>query len=317
MTSSEQAAANEGSVLGMAAITSLGVIALVRFPLLAMPLLLMILIFAGAAKLQAQTLTAMPQSTGVYRLPPVPETNRDPLVRPAQAMTEMPRAPAEPSGENWLYEPLPGENTTAALNSEQTPVAIIEEKPCCWKPEWDFGFLARGYYRNDQRIQWSGMETTFGAEGIFTPRMKCCLGNWETTVEGEFYLNQPFDRNILADTPERISYMGNYEVQTCEISKLYVSCRRGDWTVSAGKIETPFGRYYFPLYSNARIDAPFIRSEAIHWRETGAFLRYQPGIWRFDAGFTNGTDELDSNSSKAIVSRVGLEIGRASCRERV
>jgi hypothetical protein len=307
MDSSDQAASTGLPVLAMIPALLLGILTLLRFSILAMPFLLLVLIFTGAAMLQAQTMAATPQAGGVYRLPPVPDANHDPLVRPAQAMTEVPRAAAEPSGENWLYAPLPNENAPASPDVKEMPAAIIEESPCSWKPEWDFGFLARGYYRNDQRIQWSGMESTFGAEGVFTPRMKCCMGGWETIVEGEFYLNQPFDQNILADTPERVSYMGNYKVNTFEISKLYVSCRRGDWTVTAGKIETPFGRYYFPLYTNARIDAPFIRTEAIHWRETGAFLGYHPGIWRFDAGFANGTDDLDSNSSKAIVSRAGLE----------
>ncbi len=113
------------------------------------------------------------------------------------------------------------------------------------------------------------MEESFGAEGVIAPMFRRQLGDWETKVEGEFYINQPFDQNILADTPERRSYLANFKVDTFEISKLLISCRRDDFTITVGKMETPFGRYYFPLYSNARIDAPFIRTEAILWRETG------------------------------------------------
>jgi len=43
-------------------------------------------------------------------------------------------------------------------------------------------------------------------------------------------------------------------------------------------MDTPFGRTYFPLYSNSRIDAPFIRTEAIGWRQTGVLLHYKHGL---------------------------------------
>ncbi len=83
--------------------------------------------------------------------------------------------------------------------------------------------------------------------------------------------------------------------------------RRDDFSIKLGKMVTPFGRYYFPLYSNARIDAPFIRSESILWRETGLLLHWQPGIFVGDVAMTNGSEDLDSNSSKAVISRLGLQ----------
>ncbi len=175
---------------------------------------------------------------------------------------------------------------------------------CC---EFDCDFLARGYYRNDQRIQWSGLETTFGAEGILRPSIVHKYDHWETKVLGEFYLNQPFDRNVLMDTQERRSYAANFDVETFEISQLFVSVRNGDLEATVGKMVTPFGRTYFPLYTNARVDAPFIRTESILWRETGMLIRYDPHLFVGEIAITNGCENRDTNSSKALISRLGIE----------
>jgi hypothetical protein len=215
-----------------------------------------------------------------------------PILRP-----EPPAASISPP-----IEALPSVQSLPTVTNDLPAIQPTATESC-----WSINGLARGYYRNDQRIQWSGMEETFGAEGVIAPVFRRQLGNWETTVEGEFYLNQPFDRNILADTPTRVSYMGNYDVDVFEISQLSITCRRDDFSIKAGKMVTPFGRTYFPLYSNARIDAPFIRTEAILWRETGFLIHYQPGIFVGDAAITNGSENLDSNSSKAIVARLGLQ----------
>lgn len=165
----------------------------------------------------------------------------------------------------------------------------------------------RAYYLNDQRIEWTGLEATFGAEAALLPVYRHRFDAWEMTVLGEFYLNQPFDRNILADTAERRSYAANFEVETFEMSQLSIALRRGDFEVTVGKMATPFGRYYFPLYTNSRMDAPFIRTEAIRWRETGVLVRYDPDWFVCDVAITNGGDNRDANSSKAIISRVGVE----------
>ena len=157
------------------------------------------------------------------------------------------------------------------------------------------------------RIEWSGQESTFGVEGALTPVLKRRFDEWEFSLEGEFYLNQPFDRNMLVDTPERRSYLANFQPQTLEISQLSVSCRRGDLLLKFGKMDTPFGRYYFPTFTNAHWDAPFIRSECILWRETGLLARYSPGMLVVDAAITNGGEDRDANSSKALLSRVGLQ----------
>lgn len=70
---------------------------------------------------------------------------------------------------------------------------------------------------------------------------------------------------------------------------------------------TPFGRTYFPVYTNDRLDAPFIRTESILWRETGLLLQYDPGIWTLTTALMNGGPDRDANSSKALVARVGID----------
>jgi hypothetical protein len=78
---------------------------------------------------------------------------------------------------------------------------------------------------------------------------------------------------MLLDTTERRSYRATFEREVFEISNLFLSAHRGDWDFFAGKFETPFGRRYFRLFSNDRFDAPFLRTEQIHWRETGLATR--------------------------------------------
>lgn len=167
--------------------------------------------------------------------------------------------------------------------------------------------LGRADYFNDQRIEWSGQEATFGVEGIVGGGISRSEGSFSGGLAAELYLNQPYDRNILVDSPERRSYRGNFEYNTVDISQLYIHARSNDLFFTFGKVVTPFGRTYFPIYSNARFDAPFIRSESILWRETGALFQYDPGIWNFTAAVTNGGPDRDANSSKAFVGRVGVD----------
>jgi hypothetical protein len=165
--------------------------------------------------------------------------------------------------------------------------------------------LVRGAYLNNQRIEWSGQEDTFIAEAIIGATLRQIHMEWETTIRGEFYLNQPFDRNRYL-TPERESYLDNFEVDIYEISQLFLSARRGDFMLAIGKFVTPFGRAYFPIFENSREDAPFIRTESILWRETGLLLQYGPGISAISLGLVNGGIDRDTNSSKALIARIGI-----------
>ena len=131
-------------------------------------------------------------------------------------------------------------------------------------------------------------------EGVLAPVLTHDWDGWRASVEGEFYFNQPFDRNVLVDTPERASYAANFDVETFEISKLFLSVERGDLLLGIGKMATPFGHTHFPLFTNARLDAPFIRTESILWRETGALLRYTPGALTADVALTNGSEDRDT-----------------------
>ena len=169
--------------------------------------------------------------------------------------------------------------------------------------------VARSYYINDQRIQFTGQEATFGVEGILSGAVHHEHDGWTFGLTGEFYINQPFDRNLYRDSQERVSYLGSFEVETFDIQQLVLSARRGDMLIAMGKMVTPFGRTCFPLFTNERVDAPFIRTESILWRETGLLLQYDPGILMLTTAITNGSMDRDTNSSKAVISRIGLDGG--------
>src|SRR6185503_13415125 len=132
-------------------------------------------------------------------------------------------------------------------------------------------------------------------------------GDWEFSLEAQLFFNQPFDRNQLADTRERRSFLANFDIDPLQISQLTVGVRRGDFYTALGRFVTPFGRFYFPNYRDNFDDSPFIRSEAIRFRETGLLVQWDPGIWNLAAAITNGGFEQDTNSSKALVARVGID----------
>ncbi len=173
--------------------------------------------------------------------------------------------------------------------------------------------VVRGYYRNDQRVNWSGMEETFGAEADLTPRLRYRCGDFEFIVDTEFWINQPYERNPLLNIPERQSYAADFQVNQFEIGKLALVTNYGDWTFKIGKFETPFGRAYYPIYTNPYLstnqamDQPYIRTEIIENRETGILAHYKSGYFTGDIALTNGGDNMDTNSSKALVARLGLE----------
>ncbi len=172
--------------------------------------------------------------------------------------------------------------------------------------------IARGYFADDLRIEFTGQESSFGVEAGIAGGVKHQVGPWEMTLHGEFYLNQRFERNLLAIDQHRVSYLGNFAVDPFEISQLNLSVRRNDLLFSLGKMVTPFGRTYFPIYRNNRQDAPFIRTESIIWRETGFLIQYDPGAWVFTAAIFNGAEDRDNNSSKAFVGRIGRETEHAA-----
>ncbi|HBT76298.1 MAG TPA: hypothetical protein DEB39_05090 [Planctomycetaceae bacterium] len=155
-------------------------------------------------------------------------------------------------------------------------------------------------------MEWSGDEETFGVEGSLSIKLAKQTGNGLVQVGGEFFLNQPFDGNIYEGTDERRSYLANFKRDYFEISQFYLSWKKDFWELRAGKIQSPFGRCYQPLLSNAKFDAPFIRTEAILWRETGFHYHARSHIFEFDAAFVNGCEDLDTNSSKAVVFRGGI-----------
>lgn len=195
---------------------------------------------------------------------------------------------------DWLSE--------SSRLSEQ--VQISEEDP---NFILQYGGIARGYYSNDQRIEWTGQEATFGAEGVGFAKLGRYEGDWSVGLTTELYLNQPYDGNILIDGPERASFEANFRDETVELSQLGLWFETANCRFQLGKIVTPFGRHYARLYQNSRADAPFIRSEAILWRETGFSAETQRGIFNLTAAVTNGGGNRDANSSKAFIGRIGVQ----------
>jgi len=181
--------------------------------------------------------------------------------------------------------------------------------PCYHNDQVAAGFLidgvVRGYYHNDQRVRWTGNEATLGGEGVISPRLVHHVGNWTVSANGVFFLNQPYDGNMLTD-PSRAPYHGNYERYPFYLWNLNLAIAYEDWRVVFGKDATPFGRFYEPLQTNQRLDAPFIRTEIIGWNETGMFIHYQPDWLVADMAIVNGTQDLDTNSDKGVVARLGV-----------
>jgi hypothetical protein len=166
--------------------------------------------------------------------------------------------------------------------------------------------VMRGFYRDDQRIFWSGVEQTFGAEGVLRPLLMSLQGDWAISAEGEFFLNEPYGKSILSD-PTRDLYRANFNIQPFQVFQLYGQLQRGDFLIRIGRSRTPFGSYDSPMFSNAMIDAPFLRTEVIGFANTGLFLRYQPKGWSIDAAIVNDQADLATNSSKGLVARVGID----------
>ncbi len=212
----------------------------------------------------------------------------------------------------------------AAPAQELTAQELTAEEPTLERlplPEPDrcyhVGGKARAYYLNDQRIEFTGLEETFAVEGVLDGGIHQQIGDWLVQVEGELFFTQPYDRNVLVDDPVRASFAHNFEIDIVTISQLYLSARHGDWTFTGGRFVTPFGRFYFTNYRNNFDDSPFIRSEVIHFRETGLLAQWDPGIWTLAAALTNGGPNQDANSSKALVARVGIDTGWFACGSSV
>ena len=196
---------------------------------------------------------------------------------------------------------------------EERHLLSWQKGPCTF----DMGVIMRGYYLNDQRVEWSGNECTMGAEGILTPTItfnQNNKGKW--SFHGEFYIQDALNDNRYIGSvnydqheisKERQSYIGNFNQSPFEVSQLNIRYKNPSFEFRAGKIESPFGKYHTPLMSNSRWDAPFIRTEAILWRDTGLLFRFTPSVFDACLAITNGCEGNDTNSMKAITGRFGLD----------
>jgi hypothetical protein len=167
--------------------------------------------------------------------------------------------------------------------------------------------IFRSYAIDDQRIFWSGLEISFGAETCIQGIIERQFKGGKLMVENEFFINQPFGKNILTDEL-REDYLPNWEVENFEISKLNLGVQLGGLNIKFGKAHTPFGSSYVHFFSNKlNFAAPFIRTEAILWREIGLFVNYKLKFFSFDIAAVNGEENLDTNSGKGGIFRLGIE----------
>lgn len=170
----------------------------------------------------------------------------------------------------------------------------------------DIASVFRSYYLNDQRIQWSGVEATFGAEAAVSADVQRKIKGGHMRLFSEIFLNQPFDRNILTDE-RRAKYMPNFDITPCEIARLYIGVNKGNFSFDLGRKATNFGKNYSLPMLNSFLAQPFIRTEAVLRYETGLFLAYTPGILNVSLAVVNGSSGMDTNSSKAGIIRLGLK----------
>jgi hypothetical protein len=173
---------------------------------------------------------------------------------------------------------------------------------------FDISGSVRGYYLSDLRVQWSGMETVFGAEAVLAPQITREYPWGVTAVRSEFLIHQPFGKRNLALSDSNIQkYEPYFDVDPFEISQMYIHVSKNNTlSFDIGKIKTPFGRTEYPVLWDWRFDAPFIRSsELILARETGLMVSYTPELFSLDVAVVNGEREKDTNSSKAVIARVG------------
>ncbi len=178
---------------------------------------------------------------------------------------------------------------------------------------FEISATVRGYHLSDQRVQWSGMESVLGAEAALRANVTREYPWGVTGIRSEFLIQQPFGkRNLALSDPHIKKYEPFFDVDTFEMSQLhlFISNNR-TLAFTVGKIVTPFGRSEYPNLFHWRFDAPFIRSsEVILARETGILFSYTPGKFCFDVAVVNGEREKDTNSTKAIIARIGTGKGR-------
>lgn len=195
-----------------------------------------------------------------------------------------------------------GPDSKGAIWGDRVPIHAIFNPNTAFKVDG----AIRGYYRNDQRVEWSGLESTFGAEGTALPAFVTVHDNWIVTAHGELFLNQQFGPSVLVG-PAMAAYKSNFDVNTFELFQLFVEATYDDFSIRLGRSRTPFGRYQSPMFTNTMSDAQFLRTDVIGFVETGLFLHYQPGLFVVDLACVNGEPDLDTNSSKGVVARVGVE----------
>lgn len=171
---------------------------------------------------------------------------------------------------------------------------------------WFIGAKGRAFYQDDQRYEFTGCEQTFGISGVIDGAVHHTEGDWDYSLDSQFFLNEQYDKNLYLGATYLPSFSANFSFNPVDVSILTINARRNHLLLSVGRMVTPFGRFYYPIYTNNFWDSPFIRSDAILYRETGVLAQWDPEPFIATVALTNGGLGQDTNSSKALVARVGL-----------
>ena len=170
----------------------------------------------------------------------------------------------------------------------------------------------RAYLLDDLRIQWSGVEATFGVEGAVELDHSRPGPFGPLEVRGRFDLNSTWRQAVLAgDGTNRDDYLATFDVDPFYLANLYVTFETPGLTWQVGKFPSPAAAAFrkelgLGLF-NSGLDAPFVHTEIVDRREIGVGLGKRHGSWGWKFAVTNGEEDLDTNSAKA--SMLLLELG--------
>ncbi len=147
------------------------------------------------------------------------------------------------------------------------------------------------YYLNNQQIQHTGNECTFGAFTDVELTLRP-YSNFNIYSKGLFRLQQELDstaRGYEKYTKEP------FEVRTLFIGIETKKCGR----VCLGKLEKGAGNFNYPDFVPADIFIPLDRTRILRY-DTGIFWDFGRRGWQARTALINGVEELDSNSAKGL-----------------
>ena len=150
--------------------------------------------------------------------------------------------------------------------------------------------VARGYYQNDQRIEWSGMEETFGAEADIMSRLRQRCGDFEFVLDSEFYINQPFDSDQLMNDAERQIVRRQFPSQPVPGLAIGVGDELRRLDVQDRQVRNSLRPHLLSALYQRGMGRAVHPHGSDRLRETGILGHYKSGYFVADLALTNGGD---------------------------